>query len=187
MILGPEAGYGFQESTCNPNIPSHFAPETGNEKYWKHKNLQCLQFSCLTPTPFVYFSWSQKTKVLICFSLRRGAGGRTGAYCQDPLGCTLLLFSQALSPRLLCPHCQAWCSAHSWIATQFCRICGRMNKWMSRWMICASLAAARIQSTRRGTYFKEEDIFFPLRPFCSARRGQYGILPHTLQRKNKIR
>lgn len=151
------------------------------------KICNACSFPAWLQPPFVYFSSSQKTKVLICFSLRRGAGGRTGAYCQDPLGCTLLLFYQALFPRLLCSHCQAWCSAHSWIATQFCRIHGRMNKWMSRWMICASLAAARIQSTRRGTYFKEEDIFFPLSPFCSARRGQCGILPHTLQRKKKIR
>lgn len=139
----------------------------------------------LTSTPFIYFSSSPENKVLICFSLRRGAGGRTGAYCQDPLGCTLLLFSQALSPRLLCPHCQAWCSAHSWIAMQFCRIRGRMNKWMSRWMICASLAAARIKYKGRDI-FKEEDIFFPLRPFCSAKKGTiWDSASHTTKEKTK--
>lgn len=187
MILGPEAGYGFQESTCNPNIPSHFAPETGNEKYWKHKNLQCLQFSLPDSNPFhilLFISENKSSQSALAWEgeLR----GVTGAYCQDPLGCTLLLFSQALSPRLLCPHCQAWCSAHSWIAMQFCRIRGRMNKWMSRWMTC-KFGGSQDPEYKGGTYFKEEDIFFPLRPFCSARRGQYGILPHTLQRKQNHR
>lgn len=183
MILGPEYGCDFQDSTCNSNIPSHLALERLGLKNTENIKISsaCIFPAWLQP-PSIYFSSPQETKALICFSLRRGAGWRTEADCQVALYGKFLLFSQAYSLGLLYSQCQAQGSVHSRISIQFCRICERMDKWMNRWIIYASLGEGRIQSTRGRIHFQEEELVFSAETFlfCRERNNMYSA-SHTTE------